>query len=581
MSLYFRWIWSYWRRRLGVLPILLCFTAVSTAVAVAWPLVWKYALDAARTLAPGHGEAMGRVADAVLILLLVGVGRSVRNFYPMMRARVNGLFEMAVRRDYFEKILHKRHGFFQRFRTGDVVTRLTDDISGFSKIAWFMCSGVFRALESFSGLVFSVVAMLFLDWRLGLITITPLPLMMFIWYRVRVRVEARFKRNQTAISKTNDLLESTFSGIRIVKAYNAEERFRKKLGAILSDRVEVEMDVVKLWALLDTLYATLSNLGRVLAIVFGGLWVLDGSLTIGTLYAIFLYVDQLVRPMMDIPQFFISGKQTTVCIDRLLELADFEAGRRDDDGGPSPVERIEQVALHDVSFRYENGRAEGALAGVTLTVPRGRRVAVVGAVGCGKSTVARILSGELRPASGEVLVNGRPLAEQDLRTYRRHVGYVPQEALLFSDTVRENVAFGRPIDDAAVHEALRTARMDAEVAAFPKGLDELLGRRGVRVSGGQRQRLAIARALAGNPDLLILDDVTAALDAENEEALWDALDSARKDLAAIVVTHRVATAMRADHIVVLDRGRMAGEGTHEHLLATCPPYRRLARSPIP
>ncbi len=576
MSRYFAWVWGYWRVRLGVLPVLLGMTAVSATVAVAWPLVWKSAIDAARGLAAGGDAAMGRVADAVLLLLLVGIGRTIRNFYPMARAWVNGLFEMAVRRDYFERILHKRHGFFLKFRTGDLVTRLTDDISGFSKIAWFMCSGVFRALESGCGLLFSVVAMLLLDWRLALVALLPLPLMMLIWYRVRLAMERRFVENQQAISRTNDLLESCYSGLRIVKAYNAEDRFRERLRALLANRVEVEMGVVRTQTFLDAVNGTLSNLGRVLTIAAGGLWVLDGSLTIGALYAIFLYVDQLVRPMMDIPQFFVSGKQTTVCIDRLTELSDYEAGQRDDDGGASPVGRIDSVAVEDASFLYGEGRP-AAVAGVSVAVERGKRLAVVGPVGSGKSTLARMLTGELRPSAGRVLVNGAPLSGVDLRTYRARVGFVPQEALLFSDTVRENVAFGRAIPEEGVRAALRTARMEREVDSFAKGLDEMLGARGVRVSGGQRQRLAIARALAGSPDLIILDDVTAALDAENEEALWAALDARRAEMAAVVVTHRIATAMRADEVLVLDHGKPVDRGTHQELFARCDLYRRLAR----
>jgi ATP-binding cassette subfamily B protein len=197
-------------------------------------------------------------------------------------------------------------------------------------------------------------------------------------------------------------------------------------------------------------------------------------------------------------------------------------------------------------------------------------------VGSGKTTLARVLTGELSPSAGRILVNGRDLAELDLREYRHRVGYIPQEALLFSDTVRENVSFGREAADERIEEVLQVAQVDEEVAAFPKGLDELLGQRGVRVSGGQRQRLAVARALVAGPDLLVMDDVTAALDAENEEALWDAIEARHPGIGGVVVTHRIATARRADSIVVLDRGRVVDRGTHDELIARCGLYRRLA-----
>jgi ATP-binding cassette, subfamily B, multidrug efflux pump len=578
VSRYARWIWRTWRPQLKMLPVLGALTLLSAAVTMAWPQAWRYAVDALSDLAAGAENADRKnIVNAAGILLLVGFGRALRNLYPMLRARVNGCFEMAVRKEYFGRILDKSHRFFLEHRTGDIVTRLTEDISSFLKIAWFLCSGIFRAVDSGVGLIFCVAAMLLTDWRLGLVALAPLPLMSFIWYRVRISLGKRFEQNQKAISETNELLESCYSGIRIVKAYNAEDRLEAQFGEILGRRIEVELGVVKMWSLLDGLYQAIVNLGRVLTIGIGSIWVLDGSLDLGALYAIYLYVDQLVRPMMDIPQFFISGKQVAVCIDRLEGMADFEEGFVDGEGGETPVTRIDRVEAAAVSFRYRDDARREALHEVSLDLPRGGRVAVVGPVGSGKSTLARILAGELRPTGGHVMVNGTPLAELDLSDYRRRVGFIPQESLLFSETIRENVSFGRDITDREVEGAIAIAQMDDEVNSFQKGLKELLGQRGVRVSGGQRQRLAIARALAGHPDLLIMDDVTAALDAENEEALWDDIESRYPDLTAVIITHRLTTAQRADEIVVLLEGRVVDRGGHAELLGRCELYRRLAR----
>lgn len=576
-----RWMWRFWREHKPALPLLFLLTLLSAAVAVAFPLVFKYVVDTLCSLdASAPGSAERRIHTLVGILLLVGLGRSLKNLYPMLRARMNGVLEMAVRYAYFERVLDKGHRFFLKFRTGDVVTRLTDDIAGFPKIAWFLCSGVFRALESIAVLAFCVAMMLALDVRLALVALAPLPIMMLVFWRIRIALGARFHANQTAISGTMDLLESCFSGIRILKAYNAEERFAGRLARRLDDRIEVEMRVVRLRAFLDGVYVGITSLGQILAIGFGSFWVLDGRISLGVLYAIYLYVNQLVRPMMDIPQLFISGKQAFVCMDRLTEIAEFEPeGEVEAAGGP-PVPRLDRVELDDVGFTYgaDGDGVPAALEGVSLTIPRGRRVALVGMVGAGKSTLARVLSGELRPTAGRVLVNGQPLWDYDLTTYRRQIGYIPQEALLFSESVRGNVAFGRRVDDRELTQALRIAQVEHEVASFPRGLDEVLGQRGVRVSGGQRQRLAIARAIVTGPEFLVMDDVTAALDAENEEALWDAITERRPDITAVIVTHRIATARRADEIVVLDRGRVAARGSHEELLAKSPQYRRLTRT---
>ena len=291
--------------------------------------------------------------------------------------------------------------------------------------------------------------------------------------------------------------------------------------------------------------------------------------------AIYLFVDQLWRPMLDIPQLFVAGRQAFVCIDRLEEMNDFERDEEEYvDRGGEPVTSIESISFEGVTFQYDGGRP--AVDDVDFTLPLGKKLAVVGPVGSGKSTIARLLSGEYRPNAGRILVNGRDLAEADLTDYRRHVGYIPQEALLFSDTVRENVSFGRGHGDDLVGDALRVAQVEEEVRLFPNGLDEMLGQRGVRVSGGQRQRLAIARAVIGDPDVLIMDDVTAALDAENEERLWDAIEERRKDVTAVLITHRISTARQADEILVIDHGQVVDRGTHDELIGRCRLYRRLA-----
>jgi len=573
-----RWIHDFWKPHLGILPVLFVLTILSTAVTLAMPLLWMAVIDAAEALrAKGAGDPeRQRIYSLIWVLLAVGAGRSLRNLYPMLRARMNGLMEMEIRRRYFRTVLDKGHGFFLRFRTGDIVTRLTEDIQGWLKIAWYMCSGIFRAVESGAMLVGCVIAMiLVVDGRLGLIAITPLPLMMLIFYRTQVALRRRFEESQRMISETNDLLESSYSGIRIVKSYNAETRMDERLHRVLTDRIDVEMRVARLRALLDQVFTALTSVGRVLTIGFGGYWIIEGSLSVGALVAIYMYVDQLWRPMLDIPQLFVSGKQAFVCMDRLDELADFERDEEERDGaGGHPVERIESLLFEDVSFRYD-GR-HPAVDRVTLELTRGKKLAIVGPIGAGKTTIARLLSGEFRPQGGRILVNGEDLAACDLVDYRKRVGCIPQEPLLFSDTVRENVSFGRSFDDEVVAGALRVAQVEEEVKVFPNGLAEMLGPRGVRVSGGQRQRLAIARAVVGDPDVLIMDDVTAALDAENEELLWDAIEARRADVTALIVTHRMSTAMRADEIVVLDRGRVVDRGTHGELLDRCVLYRRLA-----
>lgn len=565
-----RWLAPYWRGRWGTLAILLGFTACSTSVHIVYPLVFRSVIDRVQ-----GASAPGALTGLLAALGAVALGRVAASFYPAMRAWVNLLLGNAMRERTFATILEKDHAFRVRYRTGDVVTRLTEDIDDYPRCAWFSCSGLFRFLDSASILAFCLVAMAGLDLRLTALALASLPPMLAVYYRLRRRVTDGYVRQQEAISRTNDLLEATFSGIRVVKAFRSEEGQRRRLGRTLDARLEVEYDLARATALFHAADHAATRLGQGLVLAVGGLWVLDGSTTLGTLYAFYVYLDMLVHPLQDLPNLFVTARQAAVSMGRLDEVRDHPEVRRAHGAEPlaGPLERLEVEGL---GLSYD-GRP--VLEGVGFGLERGERLAVVGPVGSGKSTLLRVLAGLLPPGTGAVRVNGREAGAWEWASLRDRVGYVPQEGLLFSETVRENVAFGRP--GARVEEALEMACLAEEVARLPQGIETVLGHGGTRVSGGQRQRMAIARALAGSPDLLLLDDCTSSLDARNEEALWDALDR-RSDrgpatrVAALVVTHRLATARRADRVLVLDGGRMAGLGRHEDLVETCPVYREFA-----
>ncbi len=561
-----------------MLIFLFGFTLVSTAVAVGYPLAFRWAIDRAAELLAGETE-VATVGRIMLILALIGVGRFIAGFYPATRALMNLLLERDIREDVFGEITHKDHRFAVRFRTGDVVTRLTDDIADWPKIAWFGCSGIFRALESASKLIFCIVAMLLLDWRLTLLSLTPLPVMMWIFYRLRTKLKSYVEEARMYVSRTSSLLEAAFSSIRIIKALTAEEGQEENLARLLRKRVHAFMRLVKVEGFLENADVFATRLGQMIVLGFGGILAIRGEISIGTLFAFVVYLDMLSMPMIDIPNLFSTGQQAFVSIDRVEEIRSFPAVQRP--SGSRRLERIDSIGASDLGFAYEGGRP--VLDGVEFEVPAGSFVAVVGGVGSGKSTLIKLLAGVLTPVRGDVMVNGRPLSEIDLGSFRQMIGYVPQEALLFSEPVRENVLLGRRVPEGAktrvkdeetwIRQCLSLAQMDADLERMPKGIDTVLGQKGTLVSGGQRQRIAIARALAGNPQLLLLDDCTAALDASNEAAFWSSLRRQHREMTCFVVTHRLNTIASADVILVLDRGRLVDVGTHEELLGRCQPYR--------
>jgi ATP-binding cassette subfamily B protein len=573
MSQKLRWIWDVWRPLRGWFWVLLALTGVSSAAALAYPLALKHLLDTVQEVLAGADPAAApaRVRNTVLLLLAIGLTRIVANLYPATRGYLNSKIDRRVREAAFAAILRKGHRFFLHFRTGDVVTRLTDDINEFPRIAWFCCSGIFRALDSAVKFSLCLAVMLVLDWRLALLSVAPLPVMISLFLLVHRGIGIRAEAHRRAVSETNDLLESSFSGVRIIKAFNAERRQGDALVRQLNRRIEVEMDLVRLQQMVHTMYTSSNLLGQVIVIGVGGVSVIHGEISAGTFYAFYAYLGMLAGPLLDVPMLLVAGRQAFVSIERVEEVRSW--GREEEGGalrGTRPAGRIEGLELCGVRFGYAGAEV---LRGVDLELRRGQKVAVVGRLGSGKSTLLRVAAGALVPSAGRVLLDGRPLAEYGPDSFGAAVGLAPQEPLLLRGSVRENVVFGRARDEAWLREVIDAVGLTREIEALPAGLEEQLGLQGQNLSGGQRQRLAMARALYGRPQLLLLDDLTSALDAENEDRLWRALARSLPEAAVLVVTHRIATARAMDRIALLEAGLIAAEGTHAELLERSALYR--------
>jgi ATP-binding cassette subfamily B protein len=607
-----RWLWRYWTPHRHILVFLAFFTLVSTAVAVAYPLVFRAVIDRVSGMLEA-GDAETDISGVMLTLTVILVGYFVSRLYPATRAMMNARLERDVRDDVFGELMDKDYHFNNRFRTGDVVTRLTDDIAEFPKIAWFACSGIFRAVESSSKLLFCLGAMLVMSWKLTLVSVIPLPIMMWIFYSLRHKMRYYMEASQQSVSKTNNLLEAAFSGVRIVKAFSAEDAQEKKLSEILRERIRVLLGLVKLQVIMFSLDTFASRLGQMVVIAYGGFLVIRGELTIGTIFAFYVYLDMLTGPMMDVPFLFMTGQQAFVSVDRVEEIRGFPVTELRPSG--KRLEEIRELAFEGVSFSYDGSRKN--VDDVAFSVGTGKRVAVVGPVASGKSSVLKLIAGILVPQEGRILVNGEPLTKWDWESYRKTIGYVPQEALLFSKSIQDNVTFGRrppdevydddwfvnivpadapdraavkPADTSSETEAerriaeswarycLSVAQMDADLGTLPNGIHTVVGQKGGLVSGGQKQRIAIARALAGRPQVLLLDDCTAALDAQNEDRFWTHLDEEFGDGICFVVSHRLATIRRADTILVMDDGKLVDAGSHLELVQRCETYREFLQT---
>jgi len=517
---------------------------------------------------------------AALFFAALGAAGFVAGFFPGIRGALNVVFDYIVRNKYFKEITEKDYRFFAKFSSGDLVTRLTSDINDFPKLAWFLCSGIFRAVESTSKVIFCAIAMFVLDWRLALFSIVSLPFMLYIFSRTQDSIYDKVKRNEEAISHINEQLEMSFSGARIIKAFASESKYERFFSEALARRFKTEMEVIRLDTLLNLIYQNIDYVAQIALIFAGGLMVVKGGITIGTFYAFYNYLNLLIYPILDIPQLFVLGKRAFVNIDRLEELKNFSGEVQ----APSPtvLQHFEKIELRNTAFGYE-GRERQAISDLSFELARGERLLVIGPVGCGKTTLVKMIAGILPAQVGGINVNGAPLDTVSRANWSSLVGYVPQEALLFSGSILDNVAFGTKTFPPSLSpdkfwEYAGVAQIAAEIRSFPHKEETKLGQRGVSVSGGQKQRIAIARALARDPELLILDDMTASLDTKNEEKLWKALEGRERTI--IAVSHRLSSVQYVDKVLFLKEGRVAGFGHHDELLQANAEYRAFVASHI-
>jgi ABC-type multidrug transport system fused ATPase/permease subunit len=550
------------------LLIMLVFTLGSSAVAIAHPIVFGKLIDLLRNILTEpakYPDPMHEVNRIIWILLGLGLAQFVTGFYPAFRGWVNMRFENLLRMFYFRFILNKDFRFFQKYRTGDVVTRLTDDLSEFPKISWFLCSGIFRALNSFSLILFSLVVMFSISPKLTLLSIAPLPLMMIVFYITSDKLYRNFELNQQAISNINNQLEMSFSGIRIVKAFVSEEKYNRFFDSALARRFKTEMGVVKLNAVLHLIYEYIDYFAQIGVIIFGGYMAVKGRITVGTFYMFYSYLSMMIYPLLDLPQLFVSGKQAFVNIDRLEEMKDYPSFN-DTWQGESKPSGIGVLRFDKVTCTYPE-KNEPAIRDCSFELAEGERLLILGSTGAGKSTVANLVLGLLKPDRGIITVNGEDISRIGLAALRELIAYVPQDPVLFTGTVKENVLFA--VESASEEEyrtAVRTSQLEQEIASFPDKEETRVGQRGLGVSGGQKQRITIARALIKRPKLLILDDITASLDAENEEKLWKDINANYPGISAIVISHRLSTLHYVDRVLFIDHAGYAHQGTHDELV---------------
>lgn len=535
----------------------------AAALATLVPSFLQRGIDAIR-----DGSHLSEVLTLGIVMLITAVGSGALRF--VMRLLLNGLsrrIETDLRRDVFARLTTLDAAWFGRWRTGDLMARLTNDLS-----AVRMAAGpavMYFANTVFGGL-FALVMMVRISPLLTGAALLPMLGLPILMLRLGKRVHDRFEAVQGQFSLLSSRAQENLSGVRVVRAYRQEEPEIARYGALGNDYLTANVRLAQLNGLMNPGFALLAGLGTAVTIGVGGRLLIADRITVGGFVAFGIYLAMLTWPLIALGWTTNLFQRGAASMTRVLELLDATPDMVHDRG--QETTRGHRIEFRDVWFHYparDRNEVEPrwVLRDISFSIPAGGTLAIVGATGSGKSALMDLVPRLFDPQRGQILVDGVDTQLLSLATLRAAIGYVPQEALLFSETVGENIAYGAPdASPARLDEAAEIAQLRDTITALPDGYDTRLGERGINLSGGQKQRTALARALARQPGIVLLDDALSAVDTHTEAAILHALRSALHGRTALITSHRVSAAREADHIIVLEDGAIVEQGTHDLLL---------------
>lgn len=551
-----------WRFVVGLASVI-----VSTALYSLIPTLLRRALDRL-----GQPEPWLPILEIAGWMLVVTLTMAVFRF--TMREILNGVsrvIENDLRDALFARLTRLDSAWFGRTRTGEIMARLTNDLTA---VRMAVGPAVMYLTNTIFGGLFALGFMVAISPRLTGLALIPMVLLPIVMFRLGKVTHDRFERVQATFGDLTTLVQEHLAGIRIVRAYAQEQAERARFEAVSAEYLRRNRALVTLNGLMNPAFTLLAGLGAAVVLGVGGTMVLEGTLTVGTFVAFGLYLSNLTWPLIALGWVTNLFQRGAASWGRILEILDAAPAITDPVAPrvaatlpPSTAGRT--ITFEGVTFAYPDAAGvpgRPILRDLTLTIPAGTTLGVVGATGSGKSALLELLPRLADPTQGIIRLDGVDLRDLPLATLRAEIGFVPQESLLFSETIHDNLHYGTA-DEAAVREATRVAQLAETIAGFPQGDRTMLGERGVNLSGGQRQRAALARALARQPNVVILDDALAAVDTQTEAAILRELRTALAGRTAIIASHRITAVRDAQWIVVLDDGRIVEQGRHDDLVA--------------
>ncbi len=546
-------------RRAPTLLFGMALIVISNLIALVPPLILQDVIDGlGRHIDPG---SLTRYA-----LLIVGIALFASVFQFAARFVVNSVsrrVEYEMRRDLFRHFQRLDLAYFQHRKIGDLVARATNDLS---QVRQMLGPGLSNLTNATVALVVTGIAMVTIDPLLTLYSLTVMPLITLLFVFVSGGIRQRYRLVQDQFGEVSARAQENFSGIRVVKAYAQEDAELDAFNEVNAEYVRRAISFARLNSLLWPTMYFISGLAIVILLWRGGVDVISGRITLGRLVRFNTYLALLTWPLISLGWMVNLVQQGTASLSRINEVMDAPPAIRDDEHTQADALPTRgEVEFRHVGLRY--GEHE-ALSDINIHVPAGSSLAIVGPTGAGKSSLVNLLARVYDVTSGAVLIDGHDVREIPLVELRRTLGYVPQENFLFSLSIRENVGFGAPsLTEPEMLAALEISQLAKDVGDFPSGVETMIGERGVTLSGGQKQRAGIARAVAKDPLILILDDSLSSVDTNTEAAILSGLHGVMADRTSIVIAHRISTIKNLDQIVVLDDGRITERGTHLELLA--------------
>ncbi len=553
------------------LLIVLASAALSSVI----PWLLRRAIDAI-----GAGAAMitiWKLSGLIVLAALIGGA-----FRYGMRELINGIsrwMEYDLRNDLFTHLETLDAAYFAQTRTGDIMARLTNDLSA---VRMAIGPAVMYLTNTIFGGLFALYFMLRIDVRLTLLALLPLIFLPVLTIRMGGAIHDRFERVQEHFSSLTTHAQENLTGARIVRAYRQENAEIERFGVLNEKYLVLNMQLVRLWGTLNPLFAFFGGLGGVIVLGAGGMLAIRGTISVGSFVAFGMYLTMLTWPMIALGWVVNLFQRGDASMGRLAEIFDAQPTilAREPRQHLPPTKGGRTIEFRDVGFHYPSdsgGEPRWVLRHVSFTVPAGATLGVVGATGSGKSALIDLVPRMYDPQEGEILIDGIPTRNIDPSELREEIGFVPQESLLFSETIGANLAYGTAGLSKTGEWAANVAQLDQTISAFPGGYETILGERGINLSGGQKQRASLARALARKPSIVLLDDALSAVDTHTEAEILRALRDALSSRTALIASHRISAIRDASWIIVLEKGSVVEQGRHAELMAERGRYWSLLR----